>query len=66
MQSSGDLVGVGVELAARVQLGHHDLRGGDFFAVDVHIVDGNAAPVIDYGDGVIEVDGDFDFVGVAG
>ena len=32
----------------------------------LHVVDGNAATVVDYGDGVIEVDSDFDFVGVAG
>ena len=49
-----------------MQLGHHDLRGGNFFAVDVHVVDGNAAAVVDHGDGVIEVDGDFDLVGVTG
>src|ERR1700674_893629 len=66
VQSSGNFVGVAVELAARVQRGHHDLRGGNFFAVDVHVVDGNAASVVDYGDGVIEVDGHFDLVGVAG
>ena len=66
MQSSRNFVGVAVELAARVQRGHHDLRGGNFFAVDVHVVDGNAASVVDYSDGVVEVDGDFNFVGMAG
>ena len=66
VQASGNFVGVAVELAAGVQRGHDDLRGGNFFAVDVHVVDGNAASVVDYGDGVIEVDGDFDLVGVAG
>ena len=66
MQSAGNFVGVAVELAARVQRGHHDLRGGNLFAVDVHIVDGNTAPVVDYGDGVVEVDGDFNLIGVAG
>src|SRR5208337_836112 len=66
VQSSGDLVGVAVELAARVQRGHNDLRGGNFFAVDVHVIDGNAAPVIHYGDGVVEVNRDVDLVGVAG
>ena len=66
VQSSGNLVGVAVELAAGVQGGHDDLRGGNFFAVDIHVVDGNAAPVVDYGNGVVEVDGDIDFVGVTG
>jgi hypothetical protein len=66
MQSSGNFVGVTVELSASVQCGHHDLRGRNFFAVDVHVVHRNAAPVIDYGDGVIEVNGDIDLVSVAG
>src|SRR4029077_18855370 len=66
VQSSRNFIGVAVELAACVQGGHHDLRGGNFFAVDVHVVDRNAASVVDYGDGVVEVDGDFDLIGVAG
>ncbi len=63
MQTAGNFVGRGVELTAGVQLGHHDLCSRNFVAVDVHVVDGNAAAVIDYGDGVIDVDGDFDLVG---
>src|SRR5208337_2512153 len=51
---AGNFVGVAVELAAGVQSGHDDLCGGNFFAVDVHVVDGNAAAVVDYGDGVID------------
>jgi hypothetical protein len=66
VQASGNFVGVAVELAAGVQRGHHDLRGGNFFAVDVHVIDGDAASVVDYGDRVVEMDGDFDLVGVAG
>ena len=66
MQSAGNFIRVAVELAARMQRGHHDLRGGNFFAVNVHIVDRNAAAVVDYSDGVIEVNGDFDLVGVPG
>src|SRR3979490_2159874 len=66
MQSAGNLVGVAVELAACVQSGHYDLRGRNFLPVDVHVVDGNAPSVVAYGDRVVEVDGDFDLVGVAG
>ncbi len=66
VQSAGNFVGIGVELAARVQRGHHDLCGGNFFAVDVHVVDGNAAAVVDDGDGIVEMNGDFDLVGVTG
>ncbi len=66
MQASGNFVGVAVELAAGVQRGHHDLRGGNFLAVDVHVIDGNAASIVDYGDGIVEMDGDFDLVGVSG
>ena len=66
VQSAGDFVGRGIELAAGVQLGHDDLGGGNFLAVDIHVVDGNAAAVVDHGDRVVEMNGDFDLVGVAG
>ena len=66
VQSAGNFVGRRIELSAGVQLGHHDLRGGNFFAVDVHHVDGNAAAVVDDRDGVVEVNGDVDLVGVTG
>ena len=66
VQSAGNFVRRGIELAARVQRGHHHLRRGNFFAVDVHVADGNAAAVIDHGDGVVDVDGDVNPVGVAG
>ena len=66
MQSAGNFVGRGIELSAGMQRGHHDLRGGNLFAVDVHVVDRNAAAVIDHGDGVVDVDRDFDLVGVSG
>ena len=49
-----------------MQRGHHHLRGGNFFAIDVHGVYGNAAAVVDDGDRVVDVNGDFDFIGVAG
>jgi len=51
---------------AGVQRGHDDLRGGNFFAVDIHVVDRNAASVVDHGDGIVKVNGDFDLVGVSG
>ncbi len=64
VQSAGNFVRVAVEFSAGVQRGHHHLRGGNFFAVDVHRVDGNAAAVVDHGDGIVDVNGDFDLVGV--
>ena len=67
MQAAGDFVGGGVEFAAGVQLGKHDLHGGHALAVgQIHHVDGNAAAIVDDGDGVIDVDDDVDFLGVAG
>ncbi len=50
-----------------MELGKHHLRGGHRFAVaHVHHVDGDAAAVIDDGDGVVDVDDDIDFLCVAG
>src|ERR1700730_14639012 len=46
-----------------LQGGHHDLRRGNFLAVNVHVVHGNAADVIDHRDGVVDVDRDFNLVG---
>ena len=67
VQSAGDFVGGGVEFAAGVQLGEHHLHGGHLLAVgQVHHVHGNAAAVVDDGDGVVDVDDDVDFLGVAG
>ena len=67
MQAAGDFVGGGVELAAGVQLGEHHLHGGHPLAVgQIHHVDGNAAAVVDDGDGVVDVDDDVDLLGVAG
>ena len=66
VQSAGNFVGRCIELSAGVQFGHDHLCGGNLLAVDVHRVDGNAAAVIDDGDRVVEMDGDFDFVRVTG
>ena len=66
MQSAGNFVAVGIELAAGVQLGHHDLRGGNLLAFDVHVVHGNAAAVVDDRDRIVDVNRDLDLVGVSG
>ena len=66
MQTARDLVVGGVELAARVEDGEDYLDGGHGDAVDGLVVDGNAAAVIDDGDGVVDVNGDVDPGGVAG
>ncbi len=64
VQSAGNFIGVAIEFSAGVQHGHHDFGGGLFFR-GVH-VDGNAAAVVDYGDAVIFVHDDIDFIAVAG
>src|SRR5690242_15791873 len=45
-----------------MQLGHHHLGSRDLLAIDVHSVHGNAATVVDDGNGVVQVNGDFDLV----
>ena len=66
VQAAGDLVVGGVELAASVQHGQHDLDGRhDLAGGQRLVVDGNAAAVVDDGDGVVDVDGDVDARGVA-
>ena len=64
VQAARNFVGVAIEFSAGVQDGHHDFGGGLFLG-GVH-VDGNAAAVVDYGDAVIVVHGDVDFVAEAG
>src|SRR5207253_6642865 len=55
VQSAGHLVTVGIELAAGVELGHDDLRRADaFLFVDT---DRNAAAIVDYGYGIVDMDG---------
>ena len=66
VQSAGNFVGRAVELAAGMQHGHHDLRRRQTLAVHIHLVGGNAAAVVDHGDGVIDVNGDVDAIGKAG
>ena len=66
VQAAGNLVAVAVEFAARMQHGHHHLRGGQTFAIHIHLVDRNAAAVVDDGDGVVVMNGDIDLVGKAG
>jgi hypothetical protein len=67
VQAAGDFVIGCVELAAGVELGEHHLDRRHPFAVGrVHHVDGNAAAVVDHGDGVVDVDGDVDLLGIAG
>ena len=66
MQAAGNLVGRAVELAAGVQHGHDDLRGGQALAIHIHLIDGNAAAIVDDGDGVVEMHDDIDGGGVSG
>ena len=64
VQAARDLVGAVVELAARVQGGHHHLGGGPALG-GVH-VDRDAAAVVRDGHAVVLVDGDRDLLAVAG
>ena len=67
MQSAGDFVGGRVEFAAGMKLGEHYLHRGHHLSVaNGHHVHGNPAAVIDHGDGVVNVDHDVNFFGVAG
>src|SRR5262249_1850800 len=66
VQSAGNFVRGSIELAAGVQLGEYHLGGGNFLAVDYHVVDRNAAAVVHDGNGVVDVDGDLDLGGKAG
>ena len=64
MQAAGDLVGVLLELSARMQLGHDDFGGGDAFAfVDAG---GNAAAIVAHGAGAVGIQRHVDAVGIAG
>ena len=67
VQSAGDLVSGGVELAAGMKLGEHHLHRRHHLAVaHRHHVHRNPAAVVDHRDGVVDVDDDFDFLGVSG
>ena len=64
VQPAGDLVGILVEFAAGVELGHDDLgRRHPFFRVDVG---GDAAAVVGHRAGAVGVERDGDQLGVAG
>ena len=64
MQSAGNFVGRGVEFAASMQFGHDDLRSRDLFAVNVHRIHGDTAPVVDDSNRVVDVNSNFDLVRV--
>ncbi len=67
METAGDFVGGGVELAAGMELGQHHLDGRHPLAVgQIHHVHGNAAAVVDHGNRIVDVDDDFNSLGVAG
>ena len=64
VQAAGDLVGVVVKLAARVQHGHDDFgSGATLFRVDV---DRNTTTVVTDGDGAVGMDLDLNIGAVAG
>ena len=66
VQAARHLVAVLVELAAGVELGHHDLGGRALQLVVVLEIDRNAAAVVDDGHRVVGVDDDLDVVAEAG
>src|SRR3990170_7700917 len=62
MQTTGDLVGVGIEFAPRMQLGHDDLcRGAPFRIIAMHL--GRYAPaVVSHTDRIVRMNRDDDFI----
>ena len=66
VQSAGNFVSRRIKFSAGMQRGHDDLRRGNFLAIDHHVVDRNAAPVVDDRDGVVEVNRDFNLGGESG
>ncbi len=66
VQAAGYLVAVLVELAAGVQLGHHDLGRRALLIVVVLDVRRDAAAIVDDRDRVVRVDHDLDVVAVTG
>ncbi len=63
MEAARDLVAVVVELAAGMEHGHHDFSRRPAARV---LIDGDAAPVVDDGHGVVDVQRDVDLVAEAG
>ncbi len=63
VKAAGDLVALGVELAAGMQLGHHHFGCRD--ALLLMHVHRDPAAVVDHGDRVVDVDGDVDLGAVA-
>jgi len=66
VQSAGNFVRRCIELAAGMERGHDHLSRRNFFSVDVHRIDGNAAAVIHDSDGIIDMNCDINLVGVSG
>ncbi len=63
VQSAGDFVSRRIKFSTRVQRGHHHLRRGNFLAVNHHVVNRNAASVVNDRDRIVEMDGDFNLGG---
>ena len=63
MQASRNFICFAIELSASVQNSEHHFRGGTLFG-GVHI-DRNAAAIVDYSYGIIGVNSDVNFIGVA-
>ena len=64
VQTAGDFVSVGIELAASVKFGHHDLGSALLFLL--MIINGNAAPVINHCDRIVQMNRDLDGIAVPG
>ena len=64
MQTARDFVSIRIELAAGMQLGHHDFGCGPAFFL--HYVNRDAAAVVDYGYRVVKMDCYLDRVAVSG
>ena len=59
VQSARNFVARRIKFPAGMQLGHHHFRRRYFLAINLHVVHGNAAPVVDHGNGVVDMNRNF-------
>ncbi len=66
VQTARNFIGGRIKFSAGMQSRHHDLRRGNLLAIDHHVIDRNATTVIDHGNGIVEMDRNFDLGGESG
>ncbi len=66
VQSTRNFICGRIKFSAGVQSCHHNLRGRNFLAIDIHGIHRNSTAVVDHSHRVIEMHRDFNLVGVPG